>query len=156
MKVFLSYSRADAAVAATIGEDVRQMGHAVWYDREVTGGQSWWNAILGQIRDCDLFIFVLTPHSLDSQACRCEYSYASALRKRILPVLCQDGVKINLLPPELSVIQFVDYRGQDKQAAFALVKSLQDVPQAVPLPNPLPAEPPVPLSYLGDLRAQIE
>ena len=31
-------------------------------------------------------------------------------------------MKINMLPLELSVIQFVDYRGQDKQAAFALVK----------------------------------
>lgn len=156
MKVFLSYSRNDATVAAAVGEDVRQMGNAVWYDREVAGGQSWWNAILGQIRECDLFIFIMTPRSLDSQACRNEYTYASALRKRILPVLCQDGVKVNLLPPELSVIQFVDYRGQDKQAAFALVKALQDVPQAMPLPDPLPAEPPVPLSYLGDLRGQIE
>ena len=156
MKVFLSYSRNDAAVAAAAGEDVRQMGHAVWYDREVTGGQSWWNAILGQIRDCDLFVFILTPRSLDSQACRSEYTYASALHKRVLPVLCQDGVKVNLLPPELSKIQFVDYRGQDKQAAFALVKALQDVPQAIPLPVPLPAEPAVPVSYLGDLRGQIE
>ena len=69
-----------------MAEDVRQMGHAVWYDREVAGGQSWWNAILGQIRDCDLFIFILTPRSLDSQACRNEYTYASALHKRVLPV----------------------------------------------------------------------
>jgi TIR domain len=156
MKVFLSYSRNDASVAAAVGEDVRQMGNVVWYDREVAGGQSWWNAILGQIRECDLFIFILTPRSLDSQACRSEYAYASALRKRVLPVLCRDGVKINVLPAELSVIQFVDYRSQDKQAAFALVKALQDVPQATPLPDPLPAEPPVPVSYLGDLRSQIE
>jgi TIR domain len=156
MKVFLSYSRNDAAVAAAVGEDVRQMGNVVWYDREVTGGQSWWNAILGQIRDCDLFIFIMTPRSLDSQACRNEYTYAGALRKRVLPVLCQDGVKVNLLPAELSVIQFVDYRSQDKQAAFALVKALQDVPRATPLPDPLPPEPPVPVSYLGDLRSQIE
>jgi len=156
MKVFLSYSRHDATVAAAVGEDVRQMGNVVWYDREVAGGQSWWNAILGQIRECDVFIFIMTPRSLDSQACRNEYTYASTLRKRVLPVLCQDGVKVNLLPAELSVIQFVDYRGQDKQAAFALVKALQDVPQATPLPDPLPAEPPVPVSYLGDLRSQIE
>lgn len=70
--------------------------------------------------------------------------------------MCRDGVKVNLLPPELSKIQFVDYRGQDKQAAFALVKALQDEPQAIPLPVPLPAEPAVPVSYLGDLREQIE
>ena len=114
------------------------------------------NAILGQIRDCDLFVFILTPRSLDSQACCSEYTYASALHKRVLPVLCQDGVKVSLLPPELSKIQSVDCRGQDKQAAFALVKALQDVPQAIPLPVPLPAEPAVPVSYLGDLRGQIE
>jgi hypothetical protein len=132
------------------------MGHAAWYDREVAGGQAWWNAILRQIRECDLFIIILTPKSLESQACRAEHSYASRLQKTILPVLCRDGVKVNLLPPELSVIQFVDYRTQDKQAAYAMVRSLHGVPESAPLPDPLPPEPPVPISYLGDLRAQIE
>jgi hypothetical protein len=54
MKVFPSYSRSDASVAAAVGEDVRQMGCAVWYDREVAGEQAWWNAILRQIRESDL------------------------------------------------------------------------------------------------------
>jgi hypothetical protein len=54
------------------------------------------------------------------------------------------------------VIQFVDYRAQDKQAAYAMVKSLHGLPESAPLPDPLPPEPPVPISYLGDLRAQIE
>ncbi|MDP7357770.1 MAG: toll/interleukin-1 receptor domain-containing protein, partial [Pseudomonadales bacterium] len=119
-----------------------------WYDREVAGGHAWWNEILGQIRECDLFIFILTPKSLNSQACRAECTYASRLQKRVLPVLCHEGVKVNLLPPELSTIQFVDYRAQDKQAAFAMVKALDDVPEAVPLPDPPPTEPPVPISYL--------
>jgi hypothetical protein len=132
------------------------MNSTVWYDREVSGGQAWWNAILSNIRDCDLFVFILTAKSLESQACRAEYTYASKLKKRILPVLCSEDVKVNLLPPELSVIQFVDYRAQDKQAAYAMIRALQNIPEAIPMPETLPSEPPVPLSYLGDLRAQVE
>lgn len=132
------------------------MGHAAWFDREVIGGQAWWNAILRQIRECDLCILVLTPQLLESKACRAEFTYASQVNKTILPVRCHDGVKVNLLPPELSKIQFVDYRAQDKSAAFALLKAIQAAPPPLPPPNPLPAEPPVPISYLGDLRAQIE
>jgi hypothetical protein len=45
---------------------------------------------------------------------------------------------------------------QNKQAAYAMVKSLHSLPESTPLPDPLPPEPPVPISYLGDLRAQIE
>ena len=63
---------------------------------------------------------------------------------------------MNLLPPELSVIQFVDYRAQDKQAAFAIVRAIKEAAVSVPLPDPLPPEPPIPISYLGDLRSHIE
>ena len=71
-------------------------------------------------------------------------------------MLCSTDVRINLLPPELSKVQFVNYCAQDKRAAFALVKALQGLPPSVPLPSQLPAEPPVPQSYLGGLRVQIE
>src|SRR5215472_14946574 len=100
MKAFLGYSRSDKALAATVAEDLRQLGHTVWYDREVLGGQTWWSTILQQIRECDFYVFILTRGSLDSQACRYEYRYAYQLGKRVLPILCGDGVKINLLPPE--------------------------------------------------------
>jgi hypothetical protein len=155
MKVFLSYSRSDASVAETVADDIRRLGHAVWYDREVSGGQAWWASILQEIRGCDLFTFIMTVKSLESEACVAEYTYASQLRKRILPVLCREDVRVNLLPPALSAIQFVDYRAQDKQAAFALVKAFDGLPPPTALPDPLPAEPPVPISYLGGLRMQI-
>ncbi len=155
MKVFMSYNRADATVAETVAGDLRSLGYTVWYDREVSGGQTWWDAILHEIRECDLLLFIVTVRSLDSEACMAEYRYASQLGKRVLPVLSQEGVRVNLLPPELSEIQFVDYRKQDKQAAFVLVKALDGLPPARPLPSPLPVAPPVPVSYLGGLRLQI-
>lgn len=67
-----------------------------------------------------------------------------------------DGISINLLPPVLSTIQFIDYRHQDKQAAFALFRALNSLPTPQPLPDPLPEPPEAPISYLGKFRDQIE
>jgi hypothetical protein len=153
---FLSYSRFDAPVATEVVDDLQKLRYATWYDRQIAGGQAWWKAILRQIRECDIFIAILTPRWQESQACRAETSYAAQLNKRILPVLCDDRVKVNQLPPELEKVQYVDYRAQNRQAGIAMAIALRDLPEAVPLPDPLPPEPPVPISYLGDLRAQIE
>jgi hypothetical protein len=74
----------------------------------------------------------------------------------VLPVLVADGVSVNLLPPELSSIQHVDYRRQDKRAAIDVLKALSGLPKSPPLPDPLPEPPSPPLSYLGGLMEQIE
>ena len=99
MKIFMSYSSKNRPVVATLAQDLQAQGYQVWFDREVPGGQSWWDTILGQIRACDLFLFALTPLSLDSKPCKLEYGYANDLGKIILPVLLEDGVSVNLLPP---------------------------------------------------------
>jgi hypothetical protein len=79
MKVFLSYNRADAAAAASIATDLEGLGHDIWYDTEISGGQSWWDTILAQIRESDLFILLMTTKSLNSEACPwCTKSYAMA------------------------------------------------------------------------------
>jgi hypothetical protein len=156
MKVFVSYSRVDGAAASCIEADVRAMDHMVWYDREIAGGHAWWREILGQIRACEVFVFVMTKRSLESQACRSELAYAQALQRTILPVLSDDEVRVNLLPPELAAVNYVDYRSQDKQAALALAKALMMAPPARALPELLPAEPPTPMSYLGTLCARLD
>ncbi len=156
MKIFMSYSSKNRSTVAGLAQDLKAQGYQVWFDREVPGGQSWWDMIVGQIRECDLFLFALTPSSLDSKPCKLEYGYAEKLGKNILPVLMEDGVSSNLLPPALSAIQYVDFRKQDKDAAFALLRALSNLPPPRPLPNPLPDPPAAPISTLGELRAQIE
>jgi hypothetical protein len=113
------------------------LGHTVWFDHELTGGQVWWDQILAKVRDCDVFIFVLNPEALKSTACKREYSYAHDLGKPILPVLVAEGVRTNLLPSALSQIQFVDYLKQDRDAAIRLARALT----ATPAPQPLPMSP---------------
>jgi TIR domain len=153
--IFISYNHQSKAIATTLAEDLEALGHTVWFDQDLSGGQVWWDQILTTIRDCAIFVFVVDPAALNSTACKREYGYAADLGKAILPVLVSGEVSTNLLPPALSQIQFVDYREQNRHAAFRLARAVATVPPPKPLPDPLPVPPEVPLSYLGGLTEQV-
>jgi TIR domain len=154
--VFISYDRDSRALAITLAADIESLGHTAWFDQEISGGLAWWDQILAQVRECDVFLFVLNPETLDSVACKSEYLYAAALGKAILPVLVSDQVAMDLLPPALSLIQFVDYRTTDRDAAFRLARALNSIPPSQPLPESLPTPPPAPISYLGTLAERVD
>ena len=155
-KVFVSYSRNNLDVVTQLVDDLQAVGMTAWHDQTLTGGQRWWDNILANIRDCEIFIFALSPESWESEACRSELSYVCGLGKPILPVLVADGINLNLLSAPLHEIQVTDYRARDKGAAFALLKALNATPACQPLPDPLPAPPPVPVSYLGTIKERID
>ncbi len=154
-KVFVSYSRANLDAVTHLVEDLKAVGINTWHDQTLTGGQRWWDNILASIRDCDIFIFALSPESWQSEACRSELTYVVGLGKPILPVMVAD-VLLNLLSAPLNEIQVTDYRSRDKNAAFALFRAIHSSPDAPPLPDPLPVAPPVPISYLSTLKERIE
>lgn len=154
MKIFISYSSKNRAAVQSLGADLEAMGHDVWFDQELSGGQAWWDEIIKGVVACDLFIFALTPESLASSPCRLEYTYANTLNKHILPVLLKD-VDTSLLPPALSVLQFVDYRQIDRKASLALARALNGLPPVKSLPDPLPQPPTPPLSPLAKLGERV-
>jgi len=155
-RVFVSYSRNNLDIVMQLVHDLQSSGIDVWYDQTLTGGQRWWDNILANIRECDVFVFALSPESWDSEACKSELSYVVQLAKPILPVLVSDGININLLSAPLNEIQVADFRGGDKEAIFGLVKSIYSAPPAPALPDPLPASPHVPISYLSTLKERID
>src|SRR5262245_12282761 len=67
-KVFISYNRDSLNVVKALAEDLAESSEP-WFDQELTGGQRWWDSILARIRDCDTFVFAMTPDSLESEAC---------------------------------------------------------------------------------------
>lgn len=150
-KVFVSYSTRDRVLMERLAHDLETMGHRVWYDHELQnrGGQSWWDMILEQIRQAELFIFSLTPESLASEPCSREYGYAAALGKQILPVRLAP-MKTDMLPPALLQIQWVDYLDAQKGQAI-LIESIDHLPQAPALPSPLPPSPPAPIPLINEL-----
>jgi hypothetical protein len=156
MKVFVSYCRDSESSARALVSDLESLGHDVWFDRELSGGQAWWTQILAAIRDCGLFVFVLHPRALDSVACTRERGYALALGKPVLPVQVADGISVNLLPPDLAQRQIIPYRSGDRAEVLGLARAVAAVPPAAPPPEPLPPPPEVPASYLGTLAQRID
>lgn len=155
-KVFVSYSRHNIDAVAQLVKDLQDVGFNAWHDQTLTGGQKWWDSILASIRECDIFIFSLSKESWDSEACQSELAYVVELGKPILPVLVAEGVHLSLLSAPINELQVTDYRQRDKAAAFALLKAINAAPAAPALPDPLPAPPPVPLSYLGAIKDRID
>ncbi len=62
--VFLSYASQDAEVAKRICEALRAAGIEVWFDQsELRGGDAWDQQIRRQIKDCALFIPVISDNT---------------------------------------------------------------------------------------------
>ena len=62
--IFLSYASQDAEAARHIVESLRSAGIEVWFDQsELRGGEAWDRQISRQIRECALFIAVISTHT---------------------------------------------------------------------------------------------
>ena len=62
--VFLSYASQDADAAKRICDALRQAGVEVWFDQsELRGGDTWDAMIRKRIKDCALFVPIITPNT---------------------------------------------------------------------------------------------
>src|SRR5215472_3851245 len=62
--VFLSYASEDAPATQRIAEALRSAGVEIWFDREeLRGGDAWDQKIRQQIRDCRLFVPIISPNT---------------------------------------------------------------------------------------------
>src|SRR5882724_3010690 len=62
--VFLSYAREDSEAARRIAEALREVGVEVWFDRsELRGGDAWDAKIKKQIRECSLFVPIISANT---------------------------------------------------------------------------------------------
>ncbi len=62
--VFLSYSSHDAAAARRLADGLRAAGVEVWVDQsELRGGDAWDRSIRAQIKDCVLFVPLISANT---------------------------------------------------------------------------------------------
>ncbi|MBX3738801.1 MAG: TIR domain-containing protein [Candidatus Didemnitutus sp.] len=62
--VFLSYASQDAEAVQRIAEALRATGIEVWFDRnELVGGDAWDQKIRRQIKECALFVPIISPNT---------------------------------------------------------------------------------------------
>jgi hypothetical protein len=150
-QVFISYARRDAQRVDRLADGLRQLRYDIWMDKELTGGERWWDAILSHIRASSAVLVAVSLGALESVAVRREYEYGYAIGLPLLPVVV-DTVPHETLPPLLAPLHLVDYREADTQSAFALAAALANLPAPATLPHPLPEPPPIPISYVSGLR----
>jgi hypothetical protein len=155
MTIFLSYSRKDEAVVQVLAQGFEAAHKEIWYDHDLTGGDSWWDTILNKIRSASVFIFVLSEDSLQSKPCLAELKYAKDLDRPVVPV--RVGPIASLRATPLADRQAIEFRPDNALSSFPIIAAVEEASQKErPLPDPLPAPPAIPYEYLQRLSRQIE
>ncbi|MBS0580077.1 MAG: TIR domain-containing protein [Proteobacteria bacterium] len=103
--VFLSYASQDADAARRICDALRAAGIEVWFDQsELRGGDAWDQKIRNQIRDCALFVPIISEHTASRPEgyFRLEWAIADhrtqmiARNKAFIVPVCVDNTRENI------------------------------------------------------------
>ena len=86
---FISYGRADSkAFAQELQARLDKQGFRVWFDfNDIPLAVDFQNQIDDGIEKANHFLFIISPHSINSPYCRKELELAIKLNKRIIPLL---------------------------------------------------------------------
>lgn len=108
IKIFISYSRKQIAVARRLAEDLQRVGFVVWWDvSDLKGGEAWGKTIQTAIKTSQYCLVLLTPDSVESDWVYREYMYALKLGLRVIPLYYRDCE----LPLPLMGTQYIEFRG---------------------------------------------
>jgi WD40 repeat protein len=114
--VFISYSRKDIAFARLLHEALTQGKVETWIDwARIPVGEKWWNEISAAIAQSDIFLFIISSHSVGSEVCKKEVDQALSHNKRIIPVIVDDTPEaaIREFVPDLTAINWIIFRRDD-------------------------------------------
>jgi TolB-like protein len=108
--VFLSYAREDTDAARRIAEALRSQGVEVWFDRaELRGGEAWDAKIKQQIRECALFMAVVSAHTQERTEGYFRREWKLAVERTadmaagtvfLVPVVIDDTPEVRAVAPE--------------------------------------------------------
>jgi len=107
-RIFISYSRTDQEFVKELARFLKKAYDHVWFDENLQGGQIWWEEILKQIDGCDVFVFLLSSHSLESVYCTKELDEARRLEKHVIPILIHKEIEIPERLDQLQTINMMD------------------------------------------------
>ncbi len=134
-KTFISYSRKDLNFARRILNALHNRGFNPWFDLEdLQPGRPWNNEMLLGVQLADNLLFIISPDSVESHACKEELECALRHGKRLIPLLYKE-TSPRFLHPALRELQWVFLRDEDdfERGLSQLIKVI-DSPRGV---NPL-------------------
>jgi len=108
--VFISYSRRDQEFVLRLVGDLEDRQAFTWIDRgNIGGGQRWRDAIERGIRDCRVFILVVSPDSMGSSNVAQELEFAFSLNKPVLPLIYRNTRIPSALEDRLREYQYLQF-----------------------------------------------
>jgi len=118
---FISYSSINQEFATKFVKGLRAGGHPVWFDLlDMPAGSRRDDEVEKALRECSVFVIILTPASMASENVKDEIGYAIDHGKRILPVLLEECD----VPLSLRRFQYVDFTTRSFEESFDNVKEL--------------------------------
>jgi hypothetical protein len=102
---FISYSRSESEFVTRLAEGLKGRGVRVWLDVwSIQPADDWDLAIERALRECAVFLIILSPSAVASVEVRGELRAAMSNRKRIVPVLHKSCE----VPRQLRTIQYIE------------------------------------------------
>jgi hypothetical protein len=137
--LFLSYSREDASQVGPLATALEEEGHKVWWDRHITGGQEFADAIECALESADVIIACWTEKSIRSGWVRDEAAVGRD-KGRLVP-LSLDGCRAPLGFRQYHTIELRNWDGNPQSPALdpvkaAIAERMGDVSQPKPASVP--------------------
>ena len=115
-QVFLSYSREDLDRVKPLVTALEAEGLTVWWDRELTPGESFAEAIDREIQEADCVVVIWSINSVNSQWVKNE-ALEGMDRSVLVPILL-DEIRIPVAFKQLQVANFKERHAWIKQAVL--------------------------------------
>lgn len=106
--VFISYSRQDAPIANAIRHYLEEAGIRCWIDIQGINDQDWAAEIMKALRQCDIYVIILSKNSISSEEVAKEVTQATHMCKYILPFKVDDEMLPDRLQYHLGPYHWLD------------------------------------------------
>jgi hypothetical protein len=136
--VLISYKREDEARVAPIVEGLRASGLSVWWDRDISGGESWRQAISEHLEAARCVIVVWSETSVGPLGELVQEEAARAKARGVLVPVRIDRITEPLGFGEIQSLNLVGWRGNRRNLRFRnLVAAAKAVVAGGPRPRPM-------------------
>lgn len=120
-RIFLSYSRVNQQFSLKLACELKSAGFSVWMDQfDIPTGSRWDDEIEKALHECEIFLFIMTPASVESENAKDEVGYAIDHGKHVLPVLLEKCT----VPLRLRRLQYVDFTKMNFNEGIESAKDL--------------------------------
>jgi|TARA_B100000315_G_scaffold111949_2_gene102663 serine/threonine-protein kinase len=125
--IFVSYVHEDSDVVYPEIQWLKDQGFNIWFDEGISPGGEWRKELADSIEGSSLFLYFISPHSIESNHCKREVNLAVDLEKQLLAVHLEETQLPSEMALVLSTIQAImRFELSDQEYRFKLLKGTSD------------------------------